>query len=86
MSSFETLREAKLKIQIDKCDFLNKGTQFLGHLLTNKCIKPNPEKIKIIQNLKLPETTKQIKSFLGMTGIYRKFVKDYAKIASPLKN
>lgn len=83
-SIFNTLRKAKLKIQIDKCNFLKKETQFLGHVLTNKGIKPNPEKIRIIQNLKLPETTKQIKSFLGMTGFYRKFIKDYAKITSPL--
>lgn len=83
-SILEAIRKAKLKIQIDKCDFLKKETQFLGHLLTNKGIKPNPEKIKIIQNLQLPQTTKQIKSFLGMTGFYRKFIKDYAKIATPL--
>lgn len=83
-SIFNTLRKAKLKIQIDKCDFLKKETQFLGHLLTNRGIKPNPGKIKIIQNLQLPKTVKQIKSFLGMTGFYRKFIRDYAKIASPL--
>lgn len=81
---FNKLRQAGLKIQIDKCNFLCKETEFLGHILTPKGIKPNPKKTETIQNLKLPTTQKQIKSFLGITGYYRKFVKDYAKIASPM--
>lgn len=81
---FNCLREANLKIQIDKCNFFSKETEFLGHVLTPNGILPNPNKIKDITELKLPETQKQIKSFLGITGYYRKFIKDYAKIAQPL--
>lgn len=81
---FKRLREAELKIQIDKCSFLQNQTEFLGHVLTPKGVKPNPRKVEIIQNLKLPNTQKKIKSFLGMTGFYRKFIKDYAKIAYPM--
>ena len=81
---FNKLRSAGLKIQTNKCNFLNKETEFLGHILTSEGIKPNPNKISVIQNLKIPTTQKQIKSFLGITGFYRKFVKDYAKIAGPI--
>ena len=81
---FEVLERKNLKIQIDKCNFLKKETEFLGHVLTKDGMKPNPNKIKIIQDLELPKTEKQIKSFLGMTGYYRKFVKDYAKVAQPI--
>lgn len=81
---FEKLNEAGLKIQIDKCSFLKKETEFLGHVLTPKGIKPNPKKVEIIQRLKLPTTQKQIKSFLGITGFFRKFIKDYSKIAFPM--
>lgn len=81
---FERLKEAGLKIQIDKCSFLKKETEFLGHILTPKGVKPNPKKIDIIQKLKLPVTQKQIKSFLGITGFFRKFIKDYSKIAFPM--
>lgn len=81
---FKTLRNAKLKIQINKCDFLKKETQFLGHVLTTCGVKPDSNKISIIQKLKLPDTQKQIKSFLGMTGFYRKFIHNYAKIAYPM--
>ena len=81
---FKKLREFNLKIQLDKCSFFAKDSEFLGHLLTNKGIKPNPKKIQAIQTLKIPNTCKAIKSFLGITGYYRKFIKDYAKIAQPL--
>ena len=60
---FIALREAGLKIQIDKCSFLQKETQFLGHVLTTTGVKPDPNKILVIQNLKLPTTEKQIKAF-----------------------
>lgn len=81
---FEKLNQVGLKIQIDKCNFFNKETEYLGHVLTSRGIKPNPNKISVIQDLKLPNSTKQIKSFLGITGYYRKFVKDYAKVAQPI--
>lgn len=81
---FDKLRIANLKIQIDKCNFFSKETEYLGHLLTTEGVKPNPKKIADITQLKLPTTQKQIKSFLGITGYYRKFIKDYAKIAQPM--
>lgn len=81
---FKALKNANLKIQIDKCNFFCKETEYLGHVLTQNGIKPNPKKIKDISELKLPTTPKQIKSFLGITGFYRKFIKNYAKIAQPM--
>lgn len=81
---FDRLKEYNLKIQPDKCSFLQKDTEYLGHILTKDGIKPNPQKVEKIKNIKIPETQKQIKSFLGITGYYRKFIPNYAKIAIPL--
>lgn len=81
---FDRLRKFNLKIQIDKCNFFARQTDYLGHTLTNEGIKPNQNKIEVIKNLHIPKTRKAIKSFLGTTGYYRKFIKDYAKIAQPL--
>lgn len=81
---FDKLQESNLKIQVDKCNFLCKETEYLGHILTSEGIKPNPNKIKSILELKLPNTEKKIKSFLGITGYYRKFIKDYARVAQPI--
>lgn len=80
----ETLRKHNLKIQIDKSEFLQKEVAFLGHIVTPEGVKPNPEKIKVIQNWPLPKNEKELKGFLGTMGYYRKFIKDFAKIAKPL--
>lgn len=78
---FEKLRIANLKLQLDKCEFLKKETEFLGHIITTKGIKPNPNKINPIIKFPIPKTPKEIKSFLGLCGFYRKFIPNFAKIA-----
>ena len=77
---FNRLRETKLKIQIDKCSFLQRQTEFLDHILTPQGVKPNPKKVKI----KNSNPQRKMKYFLGMTGFYQKFIKDYAKTAFPI--
>lgn len=79
------LRIHNSKIQIDKCNFFSKETEYLGHILSPEGIKPNLKKIETIHPLKLPGTQKQIKQFLGITDYYRKCIKDYAKVADGLK-
>lgn len=81
---FKRLTEHNLKIQADKCSFMKHETEFLGHILTTEGIKPNPNKVNDILRVELPKTEKQLRGLLGMTGFYRKFVKDYAKVAHPL--
>lgn len=73
-----------MKIQIDKCEFLQKEVAFLGHVVTPEGVKPNPEKIRVIQKWPLLKNEKELKGFLGMVGYYRKFIRDFAKIAKPL--
>lgn len=81
---FKTLRAANLKVQITKSEFFKKETKFLGHIVTADGIKPNPEKLKAIENLEVPKKLKDLQAFLGITGYYRRFIKDYAKIAKPM--
>lgn len=81
---FQVLQKHNLKVQFDKCSFLKKETEFLGHVLTDEGMKPNPEKIKCIQEFPLPHTERQLRGFLGMTGYYRKFIEGYAKLACPM--
>lgn len=80
---FQKLRDSKLKIQLDKSEFLRQNVEFLGHVITPNGIKPNPNKIKAIEKFPIPTTAKEIKSFLGLLGFYRKFIKDFAKITKP---
>lgn len=81
---FQKLREANLKIQPDKCEFMCKEVAFLGHVISTEGVRPNPDKIKAIKNYPIPKTPKEIKAFLGLLGYYRKFIKDFAKITKPL--
>lgn len=81
---FSRLRSFNFKLQPDKCEFLGTETNYLGHIITDKGIMPNPNKIKAISEIKRPKGTKDIKSFLGLVGYYRKFIPSFSQIAKPL--
>lgn len=81
---FKRLRESNFKIQMDKSEFLKLETSFLGHIICNDGVKPNPDKIKAIENYPLPKTATEIKRFLGLIGYYRKFIPDFARLTKPL--
>lgn len=78
------LRQSDLKLQPDKCEFLRPELEFLGHVISEEGVKPNPKKIEAVKNFPAPLNAKQIKQFLGLAGYYRKFIKDFSKIAKPL--
>ena len=81
---FERLRKTGLKLQPDKCEYLRPELEYLGHVITSEGVKPNSEKIKAVVNFKLPTTPTEVKSFLGLSGYYRKFILNYSTIAKPL--
>lgn len=81
---FNRLRDAGLKIQLDKSEFIKREVAYLGHIVTPEGVKPNPAKIKAIKAYPIPKTTKEIKGFLGLLGYYRKFIPDFAKLTKPL--
>lgn len=78
------LDEFKLKVKQSKCQFLTKEISFLGHRLTPQGIKMSVEKVNALNELTRPNTVKRLRSFLGMTNYYRKFIKNYGTIATPL--
>jgi transposase InsO family protein len=83
---FDRLRHFNLKLQPDKCEFLRKEVSYLGHIITDDGVRPNPEKIKAVQEFPQPQCPKDIKSFLGLVSYYRRFIKDISKISKPLTN
>ncbi|XP_051161523.1 uncharacterized protein LOC127281712 [Leptopilina boulardi] len=83
---YNRLREANLKLQPDKCEFLKKEVAYLGHIVGADGVKPNPVKIKAIKHFPVPKTPKEVRSFLGLSGYYRRFIKEYAKAAKPLSD
>ncbi|XP_039293950.1 uncharacterized protein LOC120353595 [Nilaparvata lugens] len=83
-SVFKKLQNHNLKIQLDKTEFFKRELLYLGHIVSERGIQPNPAKLQAIKDFKIPKTEKQIKQFLGLTGYYRKMIQNYAKIAKPL--
>lgn len=81
---FKTLDAANMKIQLDKSEFLKREIEFLGYVVSREGIGTNPKKVQAIIDLPPPRNLKELRSFLGMTGYYRRFIRDYAKIAKPL--
>jgi hypothetical protein len=81
---FNRFRTNNLKLQPDKCEFLHKEISYLGHIITENGVKPNPEKIQAVVKYPAPTNVKTIKQFLGLLGYYRKFIKDFALLAKPL--
>ena len=80
----QTLREKKLYAKLRKCDFWLKEVSFLGHIVSAKGIRVDPVKIKAVVNWKLPRSVTEVRSFLGLIEYYRRFVKGFSVIASPL--
>ena len=81
---FSHLREAGLKMKRSKCDFFKSEINYLGHLISPEGISPLPNKLDSIRHMPVPNSAKEIKQFLGLTGYYRKFVPRFADISRPL--
>ena len=81
---FDKLRAAGLKLKPKKCDLFRARLKYLGHIVSSDGIGTDPEKIQCIKDWPVPLTVTDLRSFLGFTNYYRKFLKGYAKLAKPL--
>ncbi len=78
------LREVNLKLNPSKCYFAAGSVVFLGHVVSKEGTRPDPSKIDGVRGFSAPTTVVNVRSFLGLTGYYRRFIKGYSKLASPL--
>lgn len=81
---FQQLREANVTLNFEKSKFARKELKFVGHIITTKGIKADPDKVQGIRDFKEPRTVKDIQSFLGLMNFYSKFAYKYAETIAPL--
>ncbi|GJU45125.1 putative reverse transcriptase domain-containing protein [Tanacetum coccineum] len=81
---FELLKKEKLYAKFSKCDFRNSIVQFLGHVIDSKGIHVDPANIEAVKNWASPTTPTEIRQFLELASYYRRFIKDFLKIAKSL--
>jgi hypothetical protein len=78
------LAENGIRLRRDKCHFLAKEIEYLGHVITNGSVKPSPKKLEAIQNFPTPRNIAGIQSFVGLANYYRDFVENMASLTAPL--
>ena len=80
----DRLWDCGLKVSPEKCQFFCRSVKYLGHVVGEASIQTDPEKVSAVANWPKPTNAKELRSFLGLTGYYRRFIDGYAKIAGPL--
>ena len=78
------LREARLKLQPDKCEFLRPEVVYLGHVISKEGVRPDNKKLVAVREFPRPRNIKNVRQFLGLAGYYRRFIKGFSDIAKPL--
>ena len=81
---FHRLREHKLYVKPEKCEFAREQITFLGHKISEGQIRMDERKVQAMIDWPAPTKVTELRSFLGLANYYRRFIKGYSKIVSPL--
>ena len=81
---FQRLVKANLKLKLSKCSFLRKLVQYLGHIISQEGISPDPGKTSKVRNYPVPTDVTTLRQFLGLASYYRRFVPKFSKVSGPL--
>ena len=81
---FKRLAASNLSLKPSKCELFREEVAYLGHVVSADGIKPQADKIDKIQRFPVPTTRKAVRSFLGLAGYYRRYIRNFARLAKPL--
>ena len=76
---------AGLKLKPSKCHFFKEEIEYLGHVVSGEGISTNPKKVEAVTKWPTPHTVYDVRSFLGFVGYCRRFIKNFSKIAKPIR-
>ena len=82
---FRKLLRVGLKVNKEKCEFNKRSLEFFAFVFSRKGISSDPRKVKTIQEAKLPSSTTEVRSFIGMTTYCAKFIPNFSDITKPLR-
>jgi hypothetical protein len=73
------------KLKLSKCEFAKRSISYLGHVISGAGVATDPKKITAVSSWPTPTSAHEVRSFLGLAGYYRKFVRNFGHLARPLK-
>ncbi|GJW61762.1 ty3-gypsy retrotransposon protein [Tanacetum coccineum] len=83
---FHCLQEYQFYVKRSKCVFGAASLEYLGHIISGQGVEMDPKKVEAVTTWPVPKTQKQVRSFLGLAGYYRRFIQGYASLAAPLSD
>jgi hypothetical protein len=83
---FKVLQREKFYVCKAKSSFAQKEIKYLGHIVNEQGIRPDPKKVEAVQTWPVPKNVHDVKSFLGLVNYFQKFIEHYSEIAVPLTN
>lgn len=82
----ELLRKHRLYAKASKCEFFQRSVSFLGHVISDHGLQMESDKVKAMQEWPIPKCVRDVRAFCGLTGYYRRFIKNFSSICSPLSD
>ena len=78
------MRKSGFKLSVKKCQFAKRSVKFLGHVIDQNGIRPQPEKLDIIREWRTPGNETELRRFIGVCTFWRRFVRGFSQVAVPL--